>query len=621
MSDGYGVRVAFRGHDLHGLIIGPDGRLYFSIGDRGYHVATDDGRLLSDPTSGAVFRCELDGSGLEVYATGMRNPQELAFNEIGDLFSVDNNSDAGDQARIIQILQGGDTGWRMHYQYLPDRGPFKRERIWEPFHNEQPAYIVPPIANFSDGPSGLAFYPGTGFGDLLKNRFLLSDFRGTPSQSGVRTFSIKSQGAFYALASDDQPIWSILATDVAFAPDGSLLISDWVTGWDGVGKGRLYRIVDPNYQRSPLATQVAELLSSDWRTFEALELQQHLGHPDQRIRLEAQWELARRSEADLLLSVATNTNASRLARLHAMWGADQVARQDSDQTESIASSMSALLGDPDAILRAAAAKIIGERQHQASIEQLRKLLADDSARVQYFAVLALSELNDDESVGAVTKILAKNDNKDPALRHAGSVFLAGVKDPKLLIALKDNQSTAVRRAAVVALRRKKHGQITSFLSDANPLVVAEAARAIHDVPIPAALPALAEMTNQPSEDIEMIRRALNANLRLGSAESAERVAVYAARESAPVEMRIEALDVLANWNSQDPRDRVLGMHLPRSERDAKLASDALETQIDGLMSSEATVRERSDSGCRTAWYQESRAVSRQACYGQRSCCD
>ena len=51
----------------------------------------------------------------------------------------------------------------MHYQYLGDRGPFNREKIWHPFHEQTPAYIIPPVANFADGPSGLAYYPGTGF--------------------------------------------------------------------------------------------------------------------------------------------------------------------------------------------------------------------------------------------------------------------------------------------------------------------------------------------------------------------------------------------------------------------------------------------------------------------------
>ena len=113
LQRGFGIRIALRGHDMHGLVRGPDGRIYWSIGDRGYHLTTADGRLLADPGSGAVFRCEPDGSDLEVVHVGLRNPQELAFNDQGALFSGDNNSDAGDRARLVQIVWGGETGWRM----------------------------------------------------------------------------------------------------------------------------------------------------------------------------------------------------------------------------------------------------------------------------------------------------------------------------------------------------------------------------------------------------------------------------------------------------------------------------------------------------------------------------
>lgn len=114
LHSGYGVHVAFLGHDLHGLRFGPDGKLYFSIGDRGLNVPMPDGRRLDrNIDTGAVLRCDPDGSNLEIYATGMRNPQELAFNEFGDLFTGENNSDSGDQARFVHVVEGIDCGWRI----------------------------------------------------------------------------------------------------------------------------------------------------------------------------------------------------------------------------------------------------------------------------------------------------------------------------------------------------------------------------------------------------------------------------------------------------------------------------------------------------------------------------
>ncbi|MFM8360126.1 MAG: glucose dehydrogenase, partial [Verrucomicrobiota bacterium] len=79
LATGFGVHIGVSGHDLHGLIRGPDGRLYFSFGDRGVCLTNREGAVIHLPDTGGVLRCEPDGSNLELFCFGLRNPQELAF--------------------------------------------------------------------------------------------------------------------------------------------------------------------------------------------------------------------------------------------------------------------------------------------------------------------------------------------------------------------------------------------------------------------------------------------------------------------------------------------------------------------------------------------------------------
>ena len=87
LSTGYGVHISFLGHDLHGLCMGPDRKIYFSIGDRGTNAKAIDGSTIDLPDTGGVFRCNPGWlSHLEIFATGLRNPwQQLCFDDLGNL--------------------------------------------------------------------------------------------------------------------------------------------------------------------------------------------------------------------------------------------------------------------------------------------------------------------------------------------------------------------------------------------------------------------------------------------------------------------------------------------------------------------------------------------------------
>lgn len=575
---GYGVRVGFMGHDLHGLRFGPDGRLYFSIGDRGINVRTKEGTDLKVPNTGCVMRCEPDGSKLEIFAFGLRNPQELAFDEHGNLFTGDNNSDSGDKARWVYLVDGGNSGWQIGYQFFSgsySRGPWNAEKLWHPQWDGQAAYIVPPIVNLSDGPSGLTYYPGTGFPDKYKNTFFLCDFRGaTANVSGIYAIKNKPKGAGFELESKDQFVWQVLGTDADFGPDGAMYITDWVHGWSGQNKGRIFRLFDPATQAESIVKEVQELLNKGLEGKSDDELVTLLSHVDYRVRLEAQFALAKKGTAagPLYLRVATNASANPLGRLHALWGLGQISRVLTDDAakQPLLQPVIALLGDSDREVAAQAAKILGEGKFAPATDPLiaQLTLENDNARVAFFAAEALGKIDAKSAIAPLVKLLDANADKDPFLRHAAVMGLTRIADPNELVLATKGGSPAVRIAALLALRRHESPLVTEFLADTDPRIVLEAARAINDLPIEAGRPALAQLIDslKPDQDKALIRRVLNANFRIAGTEQVAALGQFAANSANPEWARLEVLAMFSDWATPSGRDRVVGNWIPVTSR-------------------------------------------------------
>ena len=97
-------------HWSRGVKIGPDGRIYVVVGSS-CNVCMEN-----DPRRAALLRFNLDGSGSEIFATGLRNTVGIDWQpDTGLLYGVDNGRDLlGDDfppCELNVIEQGGFYGW------------------------------------------------------------------------------------------------------------------------------------------------------------------------------------------------------------------------------------------------------------------------------------------------------------------------------------------------------------------------------------------------------------------------------------------------------------------------------------------------------------------------------
>ena len=615
IEDGFGVRVSLSGHDMNGFAIGPDGRVWGTIGDRGFNFTTKEGKKYDSHNRGAVFRFEPDGTNFEVVHFGLRNPKEIAFDDFGNGFSVDNNSDQGDAARVVYVVEGADSGWEMEHQAMHtfhreiglEQRPLSRwmtEKVWELQNPVQPAFIIPPSAYISSGPSGLTYHPGAGFVEAEAQHFHICDYRGSAGGSGIWSFKMEPAGAGMKMTESHQLLWGVAATDIEYDWKGRLVVSDFITGWESHDAGRIITLEAQKMMKPEAAATVADLIKGGFTKQSSAELAKLLSHADQRVRLRAQIELTRRPDAADRFEAATKSEHA-LERLHGVWGLGILARRGaaiapgeafSGQHTPVApladrvaaaQRLVPLLSHADAEVRAQAIRVLEEAPLKGNDLPLGKLILDPSLRVRSFAAIAAARLGADKYLPEVLTMLKENADADPILRHAGSFAIDHLcKSAEAFDAVAKDDNASVRLAAVITLRRRLDPSAARFVNDKSTVIADEAIRAVHDLGLEPGRPAVAalidDLGSRPWTTF-MLRRLTHSAFRLGGEKNAARVVAIATNEKLPAEARAEALRLLAQWTNPYPVDQSTAHWSPLLPRDVKELSPSLSAALPALL--------------------------------------
>jgi putative membrane-bound dehydrogenase-like protein len=575
ISHGYTIHIAFGAHGMSGVTIGPQGRIWWGTGDIGTNVVDQNGKRWKYPNQGAIVRSDPDGSNFEVFAAGLRNTHEFTFDKHGNLISEDNDGDhQGERERLVYLINGSDSGWRINWQFGkytdPDNNRYKvwmDERMSVPRWDGQAAWFLPPITNYVNGPTGFVYNPGTALSPQWYDHFFVAEFRGTPANSPIHAFKLKNDGAGFALDTTMIVAKGLLPTGIDFGPDGALYFADWIDGWNVKNEGRIWKLDVPGAADSPTRQEVKQLIGANFSERSIEDLTLLLAHKDQRIRRKTQFELvARGGEGFKVFKEQAANNKDQLARIHSIWGIAQLARtQDEEYVELLTS----FLDDADSEVLTQSIKMLGDLKYNPAAKAIIPHLQHESPRVQMHATEALGRMEVKPAVQPIIALMEANNDKDLWIRHAGMVALGRIGDAESLAALKDHPSKAVRTAAVIALRRMASPKIAVYLNDPSEYIVAEAARGINDdYSIEGALPDLARiLSNNRFNNEALLRRAINAALRVGDTESMQLLIDYTQNKSAPAAMRAEAIAALSTWTKPSPLDRVDGRYRGEITRD------------------------------------------------------
>lgn len=220
-----------RGHSARVCRVGPDDKLYISLGQP-HNVAPREKLALYEKTGiGGIIRMNLDGSNREVFATGIRNSVGMAFDADGSLWFTDNQVDGmGDDIPPGEINRADRPGLNFGFPWYGGG----KIRTHEYAADTPPKDLVFPVVETAPHAAdlGLAFYRGGMFPDEYRSAIFTAQHG-----SWDRSVPIGARVMFTPAGSRESKVFaegwntgdgSYLGrpVDVAELADGSLLVTD-----------------------------------------------------------------------------------------------------------------------------------------------------------------------------------------------------------------------------------------------------------------------------------------------------------------------------------------------------------------------------------------------------------
>ena len=210
-------------HQLHvggSIAFGPDGKLYFAVGDNGYPPNSQD---LSNP-HGKILRINKDGSIptdnpfygqsgklWEIWAYGLRNPWRFQFDSVtGNLYVSDVGNFTWEE--VNKIVKGGNYGWPTQEGWCESQCAFVNP-IYSYNHDDQSSAIT-----------GGPVYRATLFPAEYRGSYFFGDY----ARGFIRRLTLDGAGNYTGVHDFDTAAGSVV--DIKVGPDGAMYYITYYPG-------------------------------------------------------------------------------------------------------------------------------------------------------------------------------------------------------------------------------------------------------------------------------------------------------------------------------------------------------------------------------------------------------